>query len=136
MSDYSKMTKHPVTGKWEKARWIDNAFGHHNYGVKFEGEKFYHNPATEKLETKDWGKDDEFMDKFTEITGAKFVDVTPKEILINSNEKDLQVTETPEHLLTVLRAYLEDDTRFNQALDYLDSWLKYRSEFVNELKSR
>jgi hypothetical protein len=39
--------------------------------------------------------------------------------------KELTREETPEHLLTVLQAYLEDDLneqRFPQALEYLESW--------------
>ena len=38
MSDYTKLTKHPKTGKWLPAHWLDNYFGRHNYGVKFKGE--------------------------------------------------------------------------------------------------
>lgn len=29
------MSKHPKTGKWENACWIDDLFGHHHYGVVF-----------------------------------------------------------------------------------------------------
>lgn len=35
MSNFYKVTKHPITGKWEKATWLDNYFGGHHYGVKF-----------------------------------------------------------------------------------------------------
>lgn len=44
--------------------------------------------------------------------------------------------ETPEHFLTVLSVMLEDPLnkkRFIGALDYLDSFLKYRSTFVRDL---
>lgn len=35
MSCFKKNTKHPITGKWEKAEWIDDYFGEHKYGVQF-----------------------------------------------------------------------------------------------------
>lgn len=36
MSTYSQSTKHPDTGEWDDhAVWMDDYFGHHNYGVKF-----------------------------------------------------------------------------------------------------
>jgi hypothetical protein len=35
MSSYIKTTKHPITGKWRKAFWIDDYFGSHRYGVLF-----------------------------------------------------------------------------------------------------
>lgn len=52
MSSYEKLTKHPKTGEWEKALWIDDRFGKHDYGVKFsDGEIF--NPNLIDLETKE-----------------------------------------------------------------------------------
>lgn len=41
MSCYYKKTKHPVTGKWEMAEWLDDYFGHHIYGVKFKDGTVY-----------------------------------------------------------------------------------------------
>lgn len=41
MSSYQRETKHPITGKWEVAWWLDDYFGSHHYGVKFsDGEVF------------------------------------------------------------------------------------------------
>lgn len=58
MSSYRRMTKHPKTGEWEEAWWVDDKFGNHHYGVEFPSEqgKFY-DPRKVKLETKPW--DDE-----------------------------------------------------------------------------
>lgn len=39
MSTYSKVTRHPQTGKWELATWHDDYFGHHEYGVEFPSDK-------------------------------------------------------------------------------------------------
>lgn len=36
MSNYLRTTKHPKTGNWETAHWLDDHFGPHQYGVKFE----------------------------------------------------------------------------------------------------
>lgn len=41
MSNYQQFTKHPDTGKWEFATWIDDHFGHHRYGIKFRDEKIF-----------------------------------------------------------------------------------------------
>lgn len=38
MSSYYEDTIHPVTGKVQRAAWLDNYFGGHKYGVRFEGE--------------------------------------------------------------------------------------------------
>ena len=35
MSSYIRQTKHPITGYWEEASWLDDYFGSHSYGVKF-----------------------------------------------------------------------------------------------------
>lgn len=51
MSNYLRMTKHPLTGEWEEAAWIDNHFGPHHYGVFFpDGSKI--DPEAVPLETK------------------------------------------------------------------------------------
>lgn len=35
MSNFIKNTKHPITGEWRDAFWIDDYFGSHRYGVIF-----------------------------------------------------------------------------------------------------
>lgn len=40
MSHYMKLTKHPIKGHWEMATWLDDYFGRHKYGVKFEDKVF------------------------------------------------------------------------------------------------
>lgn len=51
MSSYSELTKHPKTGKWEMADWMDDYFGRRHYGVRFpSGEVF--DPEKKKLETR------------------------------------------------------------------------------------
>ena len=48
MSSFRKWTKHPISGKWEVAYWLDDALGPHHYGVKFEGDDKTYDP--EKIE--------------------------------------------------------------------------------------
>lgn len=36
MSNFCVETKHPETGEWEMAWWLDNYFGPHLYGVQFD----------------------------------------------------------------------------------------------------
>lgn len=54
MSSYKKETKHPVTGVWEDALWIDDYFGHRKYGVKFSDGSIF-NPIEVKMETREKG---------------------------------------------------------------------------------
>ena len=44
MSSYVQMTKHPITGEWEMALWVDDFFGSHCYGVKFPSDGEYYSP--------------------------------------------------------------------------------------------
>ena len=37
MSNFKKITRHPVTGLLKIAEWLDDYFGPHEYGVRFEG---------------------------------------------------------------------------------------------------
>jgi len=39
MSNYIRKTKHPYTGQWEYAEWLDDYYGQHNYGVRFPSDK-------------------------------------------------------------------------------------------------
>ena len=36
MSNFVRNTRHPETGKFEGAFWLDDYFGRHHYGVKFK----------------------------------------------------------------------------------------------------
>lgn len=53
MSNYVRSSRHPLTGEWDdNAQWIDNAFGSHEYGVRFsDGEMF--NPREHEIETRE-----------------------------------------------------------------------------------
>jgi len=52
MSTFSQQTKHPVTGEWHEATWMDDFYGRHRYGVRFpSGETF--NPDKIQLETRE-----------------------------------------------------------------------------------
>ncbi len=56
MSSYEQITKHPVTGAWQKALWLDDYFGSHNYGVIFNKgtvNEYIADPRKEKLEVKE-----------------------------------------------------------------------------------
>lgn len=59
MSTYSQITRHPQTGNWEKAKWIDDYFGHHIYGVHFESDgKVYATEQVERAQLKEfWVQD-------------------------------------------------------------------------------
>jgi hypothetical protein len=41
MSNFTRVTKNPRTGEFEKADWLDSHFGPHHYGIRFpDGEVF------------------------------------------------------------------------------------------------
>lgn len=41
MSNYTRLTKHPDTGKWEQAEWLDDYYAHYEYGVRFPDGKVF-----------------------------------------------------------------------------------------------
>lgn len=41
MSSYTRKTKHPETGEWHTAFWLDDYFGNHKYGVEFPDGKVF-----------------------------------------------------------------------------------------------
>ena len=41
MSSFYRYTKHPRTNRWENACWLDDYYGNHHYGVKFENDEMY-----------------------------------------------------------------------------------------------
>jgi len=57
-----RLTKHPRTGKWHNAVWLDDFYGKHQYAVAFEGGLFdkehgdIYDPSKEKMDT-DWESD-------------------------------------------------------------------------------
>ena len=54
MSNFSRMTFHPRTGKIECAFWIDDKFGKHIYGVQFPSDgSVYHEDEVQPL-SRDW----------------------------------------------------------------------------------
>jgi len=52
MSNFFKTTKHPVTGKFEEAIWLDGFFGGRRYGVQFPNGDIF-NAESYKFETKE-----------------------------------------------------------------------------------
>lgn len=72
MSNYIRRTKHPDTGVFEDASWIDDHFGKHNYGVRFPSKP----DITWKADTWDWEFEDQLkrmfgMDPLSEITALQ-----------------------------------------------------------------
>ena len=54
MSNFRKETKHPITGEWEMADWIDDKMGRHIYGVSFPSQPTtYYNADEFELETRE-----------------------------------------------------------------------------------
>jgi hypothetical protein len=59
MSSYAKITKHPTTGEYHLARWIDDYFAPHYYGVKFPtDEKVYPVDLVEARQVDNFWKND------------------------------------------------------------------------------
>lgn len=59
MSSFAKITKHPNDGKYYLARWIDDYFAPHVYGVKFpEDDKVYPVDLVEARQVDNFWKND------------------------------------------------------------------------------
>jgi hypothetical protein len=72
MSTYLRWTKHPETHHWHHAVWLDDHFGHHHYGVKFNDDKIF-DPSKETLETSDKKPgDDEIIDATRDLHKEMF----------------------------------------------------------------
>ncbi len=52
MSTYFKHTKHPITGEWENAQWIDDYYGSHLYAVQFPSDGKVFDVRTTEFETR------------------------------------------------------------------------------------
>ena len=60
MSTYIRKTKHPITGEWHCATWIDDYYGSHEYGVEFPDGKVF------RQDKFIWETDDNFVCPFPE----------------------------------------------------------------------
>src|SRR3990167_305886 len=49
MSNFIAKAKHPKTGKIEDAEWLDDYFGHHEYGVRFKDGSVFHSIEVEEV---------------------------------------------------------------------------------------
>lgn len=61
MSDYMQITRHPHTKKYSAAKWMDDYFGPHLYGVQFQGvddDKVYPAEQIQRAQLKEfWATD-------------------------------------------------------------------------------
>ena len=55
MSSFKRKTFNPRTGEVEEAWWIDDYFGHHQYGVKFNDGSCYTPEEIKKHEFRSLG---------------------------------------------------------------------------------
>jgi len=99
MSTYSKQTKHPVTGEWHEATWIDDFYSRHNHGVEFPDGQIY-NPNITKLEIRDG-----------EPVTTNYVDSrTPEERDVDSK---IETTVTTASAMTYTEKILEFDEKLH-----------------------
>ena len=49
MSNFIAKAKHPKTGSIEDAEWLDDYFGHHEYGVRFKDGGVFHSIEVEEV---------------------------------------------------------------------------------------
>ena len=54
MSNYQLPTKHPITGKWEVADWLDDYFNNFIYGVRFPSDDKIYRADKYNFETRDF----------------------------------------------------------------------------------
>lgn len=85
MSSYSKPTRHPNTGKWEDAEWLDDYFAPNIYGVRFADGKVYTVEMVQAKEIKEFWAEDVLI-TFMNIYGDKVTLV----LFLNELEKVYQ----------------------------------------------
>lgn len=84
MSSFLKWTQHPDTMHWHHAYWIDNHFGAHQYGVRFNDGKIF-DPLRYDMKTVDDKSrlNDEIIDstrdQYAEIFGGAEKPVEPND---------------------------------------------------------
>lgn len=53
MSNFTKLTRHPISGLMEEADWLDDYFGQHRYGIQFKGSPIVYTEREIKKEDSD-----------------------------------------------------------------------------------
>lgn len=85
MSSYKKETQHPLTGKVEKANWLDDYFGSHKYGVHF--------PSDDKVFMASEFQWETYYDEDGMTEVAKVSDI-PKKVTVAMYDKGKRTLET------------------------------------------
>lgn len=80
MSNFKKWTRHPETGAWEIADWLDDFYGPHEYAVRFSDGKTF---RPKGLETRDWTQEE------IEEESKKSNFYAPSLLELEMNEKDI-----------------------------------------------
>lgn len=160
MSNYIGWAKHPETHHWHRAYFIDDHFGAHHYGVRFNDDKIF-STREHKIETSDKepGPDeiiDGTRDQFAEIFGYKEGQKPPTEpeektnYLINEKFKnilafvvlmagDKTLAHSPDYILEKFYRYagsdsgIEDDS-YKWGLDSRNNliWKEYINKWFDK----
>ena len=89
MSSFIKQTRHPITGKWQEAIWIDDYFGHRNYGVAFkneDGKQTIFDARKYEFETREISGDGKEVKKTHHADGRKDVRIEVNMLDVNEND--------------------------------------------------
>lgn len=106
MSTYFQETKHPETGKWERATWHDDHFGKHLYGVQFPSDGKIFDPRDVELETREHTEDGKSIETKTHPDGRK--DVTIGVQMLDVKEDTEAGKKAKEHIEDVVIPALAD----------------------------
>jgi hypothetical protein len=87
MSNYIQETKHPETGKWEKAEWLDDHFGKHLYGVRFPSDGRVFDPRGHDVETRETTDDEKIIEHKQHKDGRKDVKIHVKRLDVNPKDE-------------------------------------------------
>lgn len=87
MSTYFQETKHPETGKWERATWHDDFFGKHLYGVQFPSDGKVFDLREQDLETRETTDDGKVIENTQRKDGGKDVKIHVKRLDVNPKDE-------------------------------------------------
>lgn len=87
MSSFKQITRHPVTGVYSEAEYLDDYFGPHFYGVKFpEDEKVYPQDYVDRVQIKTFWMQD-VVEAVIDTAGFS---ASPEKVIAFLNEVERQ----------------------------------------------
>jgi hypothetical protein len=129
MSSFIKLTQHPDTMHWHHALWIDDHFGNHHYGVRFNDGKIF---DPEKYDLKTVSDESELTDEIIDSTRDQRAE------MYGGAEKPVEPNDAPDTPV-VERDWSHDDLMIQLlrlAIDHNSSIMALASMFAGNVTNK